>query len=91
MKVTTRNWFSEARYGLFVHYGLYSLLGRAEWSWNREEIPSPEYRALANRFTAKETWGGHPVLFLCPESIPQFLGDPIPKTPRGEHLHVRHP
>ena len=24
-------WFAEARYGLFLHYGLYSLLGRHEW------------------------------------------------------------
>jgi alpha-L-fucosidase len=46
--------FSELRYGLFIHYGLYSLLGRAEWVWNREEIPAEEYRALANRFTAEK-------------------------------------
>jgi len=24
------SWFREARYGLFIHYGLYSLIGRAE-------------------------------------------------------------
>jgi alpha-L-fucosidase len=48
----TAHWFSEARYGLFIHYGLYSLLGRAEWVWNREEIPAAEYQALAQRFTA---------------------------------------
>ena len=24
-------WFREARFGLFIHYGLYSLLGRHEW------------------------------------------------------------
>lgn len=44
--------FADWRYGLFIHYGLYSLLGRAEWAWNREEIPAQEYRALATRFTA---------------------------------------
>lgn len=44
--------FSEWRYGMFIHYGLYSLLGRAEWVWNREEIPAEEYNALAGRFTA---------------------------------------
>ena len=38
--------FSDLRYGLFLHYGLYSLLGRGEWVWNREEIPAEEYRAL---------------------------------------------
>jgi len=45
----TNNWFTEARYGLFIHYGLYSLLGRAEWVWNREEIPLEEYKQLAAR------------------------------------------
>ncbi len=46
-------WFTEARYGLFVHYGLYSLLGRGEWVMNRESIPRDEYRALAKDFTAE--------------------------------------
>jgi len=31
------------------------------------------------------------VSFLCPQAIPQFLCDPLPQTPRGEHLYVRHP
>jgi alpha-L-fucosidase len=46
-------WFENARYGLFIHYGLYSLLGRGEWVLNREEIPLEEYRRLADRFTAE--------------------------------------
>jgi len=46
-------WFSEMRYGLFIHYGLYSLLGRGEWVLNREQIPLDEYRQLAGRFTAE--------------------------------------
>lgn len=52
-KMADITWFREARYGLFIHYGLYSLLERAEWVWNREEIPAAEYRALADRFTAE--------------------------------------
>jgi len=48
----SNSWFTEARYGLFIHYGLYSLLERGEWVWNREEIPRDEYKALASRFTA---------------------------------------
>jgi alpha-L-fucosidase len=47
-------WFVKARYGLFVHYGLYSLLGRGEWVLNREQIPPAEYEALASRFTAEK-------------------------------------
>ncbi len=48
------NWFADARYGMFVHYGLYSLLQRGEWVWNREEIPRDEYVALAGRFRAEK-------------------------------------
>jgi len=44
--------FIDARLGMFVHYGLYSMLGRGEWVLNRERIPTDEYRALADRFTA---------------------------------------
>ena len=46
-------WFRDARYGLIIHYGLYSLLGRGEWAMNREQIPADEYARLADRFTAE--------------------------------------
>jgi alpha-L-fucosidase len=45
-------WFKQARYGLFLHYGLYSLLGRHEWVQLREKIPVSEYAKLANDFNA---------------------------------------
>ena len=43
-------WFREARFGMFVHWGIYSLLGRAEWVMHNEEIPKDEYRKLAAQF-----------------------------------------
>ncbi|MFW6132307.1 MAG: alpha-L-fucosidase, partial [Planctomycetota bacterium] len=43
-------WFYEAKYGLFMHYGLYSLLGRHEWVQHREAIRVAEYAALAELF-----------------------------------------
>ena len=46
-------WMREARLGMFCHYGLYSLLGRGEWTMNREQIPPAEYEQLADRFTAE--------------------------------------
>lgn len=45
--------FAEAKYGLFLHYGLYSLLGRHEWVQLRECIGVAEYAKLADRFTAE--------------------------------------
>jgi len=47
------SWFQNARYGLFIHYGLYSLLGRGEWVLNRERIPVEEYKKFAQDFTAE--------------------------------------
>ena len=45
-------WFRNARYGLFLHYGLYSLLHKKEWALYREQIPLKEYEALKEAFTA---------------------------------------
>lgn len=45
-------WFDEARFGLFIHWGLYSLLGHGEWALQREAIPLEEYDKLAQRFDA---------------------------------------
>jgi alpha-L-fucosidase len=47
-----RQWFREAKFGLFLHYGLYSLLGRHEWVQLKEKIPVTEYARLAEQFRA---------------------------------------
>jgi alpha-L-fucosidase len=47
-------WFSQARYGMFIHYGLYSLLGRHEWVQQRELIPVAEYAKFKEQFTANK-------------------------------------
>ncbi|NLB68471.1 MAG: alpha-L-fucosidase [Lentisphaerae bacterium] len=41
------DWFEEARYGMFVHWGAYSALGRGEWVLNRERISKEEYTRTA--------------------------------------------
>ena len=51
---TAVRWFREAEFGLFLHYGLYSLLGRGEWVQLREKIPVAEYEKLKDRFTAEK-------------------------------------
>lgn len=38
-------WFTEARYGMFIHWGPYSVGARGEWTANRECWPQAEYRA----------------------------------------------
>ena len=46
-------WWHQARFGMFVHWGLYSQLGRHEWVMNRERIPIPEYEKLAGTWKPK--------------------------------------
>lgn len=51
-------WFTHDRFGLFVHFGLYSGLARHEWVMTRERTPAQEYEKNAeffdpDRFDAK--------------------------------------
>ena len=46
-------WWHEARFGMFIHWGLYSVLGRHEWVMENEGIPVTEYEQLAKRFQPK--------------------------------------
>ena len=43
-------WFHEARFGIYVHFGLYSLLGRGEWTMYSERIAPKDYEGLADQF-----------------------------------------
>ncbi|MBE6369505.1 MAG: alpha-L-fucosidase [Lentisphaerae bacterium] len=43
-------WFKEARFGIYVHFGLYSVLGRGEWTMYSERINPAGYAKLVNDF-----------------------------------------
>ncbi|MBN2449013.1 MAG: alpha-L-fucosidase [Lentisphaeria bacterium] len=45
-----RDWFGRARFGMFVHWGLYALDGWHEQQHYRQRLSRGEYRALAARF-----------------------------------------
>jgi len=45
-----RKWFQEARFGLFVHWGIYSQLGDGEWVMNNQNIDIDSYEKLAGFF-----------------------------------------
>ena len=53
-------WFKDAKFGMFVHWGLYSILGRGEWVMKRDGIPPEEYDELAKQWNphsfSPETW-----------------------------------
>ncbi|MFH1265107.1 MAG: alpha-L-fucosidase, partial [Planctomycetota bacterium] len=39
-------WFRQARFGLFIHWGVYSMIGRGEWIQDTGKIPLAEYEKL---------------------------------------------
>ena len=43
-------WWREARFGMFIHFGLYSVYGRHEWVMENEGIPVAEYEQTVKRF-----------------------------------------
>ena len=45
-----RKWFQEARFGLFIHWGVYSVLGDGEWVMNNQNISINEYKKLPSFF-----------------------------------------
>jgi alpha-L-fucosidase len=46
-------WWQEAKFGMFIHWGLYSVIGRHEWAMEMEGIPIPQYEMLAKHFNPK--------------------------------------
>jgi alpha-L-fucosidase len=49
-RIRRMQWWNEARFGMFIHWGLYSVLGRHEWVMENEGIPVVEYAPLAKQF-----------------------------------------
>src|SRR5690348_9915674 len=53
-------WWRQARFGMFIHFGLYAVAGHGEWARFSEQIPQRDYAKLADRFTpdpnAPEEW-----------------------------------
>ena len=45
-----REWFQDAKFGLFIHWGIYSVLGDGEWVMHKQNISIEEYNKLATFF-----------------------------------------
>ena len=43
-------WFREAKFGLFIHWGVYSMIGREEWARQLLQIPLQDYQYYADNF-----------------------------------------
>ncbi len=55
-------WFQNAKFGLFIHWGAYSVIGRHEWSRHRFQMPQAEYDTYVRQFNPvhfdADKWAG---------------------------------
>jgi len=49
-RLAARRWFADARFGLFIHWGVYSQLGAGEWVMHNRKIAVSDYEWLATAF-----------------------------------------
>jgi len=43
-------WWQAARFGMFIHFGVYATIGRHEWEMEDEAVPVAEYALHAANF-----------------------------------------
>ena len=43
-------WYKEARFGMFIHWGIYAIPARGEWVRSPEEMPKEEYMKYFEEF-----------------------------------------
>ena len=55
-----REWFQDSKFGLFIHWGVYSVLGKGEWVMNNDQMSVAQYEKLPPEFNPTEfdaaTW-----------------------------------
>ena len=52
--LAAREWFQNARFGMFIHWGVYSVLGDGEWVMNNRKMTVAEYEKLPAQFNPTE-------------------------------------
>src|SRR5205085_9363103 len=49
-----RQWFQDSKFGLFIHWGVYSVFGDGEWVMNNKKMAIADYEPLAAKFNPTE-------------------------------------
>ncbi len=52
--LAAREWYQDAKFGLFIHWGVYSVLGDGEWVMNERHLTLEEYEKLPAFFNPTE-------------------------------------
>lgn len=46
-------WWQDAKFGMFIHWGLYAIPARGEWVMHNEQIPADQHAGLADQFVPR--------------------------------------
>ena len=49
-RAAARAWYQDAKFGMFIHWGVYSQLAQGEWVMQNRSIPVDSYEWLASEF-----------------------------------------
>lgn len=52
LRTERTKWYNEARFGMFIHWGLYAIPARGEWVRSTEQLTRKEYEPFFDEFTA---------------------------------------
>ncbi len=52
--LAAREKFQDEKFGLFIHWGIYSILGDGEWIMHQRKIPYDNYKRLADFFNPQQ-------------------------------------
>ncbi len=66
------SWFNEAKFGMFIHWGIYSVPAHAEWMLHDEKMPFEEYRRYADQF-APDDWDPRDWVSLAQEAGMRYM------------------
>lgn len=50
MENNRMQWYQDARFGMFIHWGVYAVPARGEWVMSDEKISVPEYQKYVRSF-----------------------------------------
>jgi alpha-L-fucosidase len=54
LSASDMQWWRDAKFGMFIHWGLYSIVGKGEWYMFNQRVDVREYRKLAAQFNAEK-------------------------------------
>ncbi len=77
--------FEKLGFGMFIHWGLYSQMGKGEWIQSALQIPKEEYTKLQSTFTASK-FSGREIAKIAKRDTKGLNTYDAPHSPAGRDL-----